>query len=96
MKEDKKKFEKHLDPPEIDKLEESLGHREELVDHYWGSINYVFSLIRASEVKAGLILSFYGILLNLIYRNLADVIAAADGGHLLIYLPLGLWVLCTA
>jgi len=96
MQEDKKKSEKHIDPPEIDKLEESLGHREELVDHYWGSINYVFSLIRASEVKAGLILSFYGILLNLIYRNLADVIAAADGGHLLIYLPLGLWVLCTA
>ena len=96
MQEDKKTSEEEIKSPVFEKPMESLGHREELVDHYWGSINYVFSLIRASEVKAGLILSFYGILLNLIYRNLADVIAAADGGHLLIYLPLGLWVLCTA
>ena len=85
---------KHLQ--EIEKQMEKLGHREELVDHYWGSINYVFSLIRASEVKAGLILSFYGILLNLIYRNIGDVIVAAEGGHMLIYLPLGLWIFCTA
>ena len=45
------------------------GHTEELVDHYWGSINYVSSLIRASEIKAGLILSFYGILFNIIYPS---------------------------
>ena len=71
------------------------GHREELVDHYWGSINYVFSLIKASEIKAGLILSFYGILLNLIYRNIGDVITAAEDGQILLYLPLGLWAFCT-
>ena len=70
------------------------GHREELVDHYWGSINYVFSLIKASEIKAGLILSFYGILLNLIYKNVGDVIAVADNGHQLLYVPLTLWAFC--
>ena len=71
------------------------GHREELVDHYWGSINYVFSLIKASEIKAGLILSFYGILLNLIYKNVSDVITVADDGHQLLYIPLVLWAGCT-
>ena len=71
------------------------GHREELVDHYWGSINYVFSLIKASEIKAGLILSFYGILLNLIYRNIGDVITEAENDHILLYIPISLWILCT-
>lgn len=71
------------------------GHREELVDHYWGSINYVFSLIKASEIKAGLILSFYGILLNLIYRNIGDVILEAENDHMLLYIPIGLWIFCT-
>ncbi|MGB5237448.1 MAG: Pycsar system effector family protein [Flavobacteriaceae bacterium] len=70
------------------------GHREELVDHYWGSINYVFSLIRASEIKAGLILSFYGILLNLIYQNVEMLLAEASD-RVLIYIPLALWVLST-
>ena len=28
-----------------------------LIDHYWGSINYVFELNKSSEIKAGLILS---------------------------------------
>ncbi|MEN8788713.1 MAG: Pycsar system effector family protein, partial [Flavobacteriaceae bacterium] len=67
---------------------------EELVDHYWGSINYVFSLIRASEIKAGLILSFYGILLNLIYQNV-DMLLDEAGRHGLIYVPLALWVIST-
>lgn len=95
MKEDKTEAIDPLTASENQKPTESLGHREELVDHYWGSINYVFSLIRASEIKAGLILSFYGILLNLIYQNIGMVIQEAEGGHLLIYLPFGLWVLCT-
>lgn len=72
------------------------GHREELVDHYWGSINYVFSLIKASEIKAGLILSFYGILLNLIYQNIAMVVSDILYDHMLLFIPLGLWMLCTA
>ena len=95
MKEDKKTSEEQTIAPIIKNQAESLGHREELVDHYWGSINYVFSLIRASEIKAGLILSFYGILLNLTYQNIGMVIKGAEGGHLMIYLPLGLWILCT-
>ena len=59
------------------------SHTEELVDHYWGSINYVFSLIKASEIKAGLILSFYGILLNVIYGNLEMVLQKDDNPWLL-------------
>ena len=37
-------FEKEL----IDELK-SKGHAEELVDHYWGTISYISSLIKASE-----------------------------------------------
>jgi len=70
------------------------SHTEELVDHYWGSINYIFSLIKASEIKAGLILSFYGILLNLIYQNVAMVLAEEGANGLLLTL-LGIWMLCT-
>ncbi len=70
------------------------GHTEELVDHYWGSINYVFSLIKASEIKAGLILSFYGILLNLIYQNIALILSDESSNTLLITL-LGVWIVCT-
>lgn len=70
-------------------------HTEELVDHYWGSINYVFSLIKASEIKAGLILSFYGILLNIIYQNIATVLQD-ESSNLAVFILLGTWVLCTA
>ncbi len=70
------------------------GHAEELVDHYWGSINYVSSLIRASEIKAGLILSFYGILLNFVYQNLELVIGHAETYQLL-YVLLALWFIFT-
>ena len=70
------------------------GHTEELVDHYWGSINYIFGLIRASEIKAGLILSFYGILLNFIHRNMEEV-AALGATYQFMYILLGLWVSAT-
>ncbi|WP_373518572.1 Pycsar system effector family protein [Pricia sp.] len=69
-------------------------HAEELVDHYWGSINYVFGLIKASELKAGLILSFYGILLNLIYQHLGTFFHTGSDQILLLIL-LGLWLVCT-
>ncbi len=71
------------------------GHREELVDHYWGSINYVSSLIRASEIKAGLILSFYGILFNIIYQNLELVMEQATD-YPILYVLLILWFIFTA
>ena len=70
------------------------GHAEELVDHYWGSINYVSSLIRASEIKAGLILSFYGILLNFVYQNLELVIGQA-ATYPVLYVLLALWFVFT-
>ncbi|WP_026809704.1 Pycsar system effector family protein [Arenibacter latericius] len=67
------------------------SHTEDLVDHYWGSINYVFSLIKASEVKAGLILSFYGILLNFLYKNISYLLlVAAD--YFVIYGLLAIWI----
>jgi hypothetical protein len=69
------------------------AHTEELVDHYWGSINYVFSLIKASEIKAGLILSFYGILLNLIYQNIA--LLFFDKSNIGLLIIVGLWIICT-
>lgn len=46
-------------------------HTDDLVDHYWYSINYISDLIKSSELKAGLILSFYGILINFIYNNVS-------------------------
>jgi len=70
------------------------SHTEELVDHYWGSINYVFSLIKATEIKAGLILSFYGILLNVIYGNIVTVLQKDDNTWLLYSLIIA-WVICT-
>jgi hypothetical protein len=74
--------------------QESRGHAEELVDHYWGSINYVFALIRASEIKAGLILSFYGILFNFTYTHVEEVILMASN-YFFLYVLLGLWFVST-
>jgi hypothetical protein len=70
------------------------GHAEDLVDHYWGSIGYVAGLIKASEIKAGLILSFYGILFNIIYKNLELVMDRAVDHHFL-YILLTLWFILT-
>ncbi len=78
---------------EIEAQIKKPSHTEELVDHYWGSINYVFGLIKASEIKAGLILSFYGILLNLIYQSLGMVLAPTPG-KIILYILLGLWFCC--
>lgn len=69
-------------------------HTDDLIDHYWGSITYVASLIKASELKAGLILSFFGILLNFIYQNI-DVIFAHFTNTIVIDVLLGLWFLST-
>lgn len=37
--------------------------------HYWGAMQYIVGLIKSSELKAGLILSFYGIIFNFVYQN---------------------------
>ncbi|WP_179345526.1 Pycsar system effector family protein [Winogradskyella ursingii] len=68
-------------------------HTDDLVDHYWGSINYVSSLIKASELKAGLILSFYGILLNFIYQGI-NMLLVSTSNETFLYILLGLWFFC--
>lgn len=69
-------------------------HTEDLVDHYWGSIGYVFGLMKASELKAGLILSFYGILLNLIYQHLG-MFYQTGSDKIILSILLGMWLICT-
>lgn len=71
------------------------AHTEELVDHYWGSIQYISSLIKASELKAGLILSFYGILLNFVFQSMSTLLLAVHNA-LLFYMLIGVWFCCTA
>ena len=69
-------------------------HTDDLVDHYWGTIGYLTSLIKASELKAGLILSFYGILLNFIYQgteNLSDKL----NDNTVLYILIAAWACCT-
>lgn len=65
-------------------------HTDDLIDHYWGSISYVSSLIKASEIKAGLILSFYGILLNFVFQNIGVVLAHFEDDTI-IYFLLAIW-----
>jgi hypothetical protein len=69
-------------------------HTDDLIDHYWGSISYVSSLIKASEIKAGLILSFYGILLNFSYKYI-EMILESTTDKVFIYVLLSAWFLCT-
>lgn len=71
------------------------SHTEELVDHYWGTINYLSSLIKASELKAGLILSFYGILLNFIYQGTMNLSSQLTDDTIL-YILIGAYALCTS
>ncbi len=70
-------------------------HTEELVDHYWGSMNHVNSLIKSSEIKAGLILSFYGILLNFIYDGGKTFLMGSEHDLFLYALITG-WFIATA
>lgn len=67
-------------------------HTDDLVDHYWGSISHIMGLIKSSELKAGLILSFYGILLNFMYQNVERAIDNLSN-ELFLFVLLGLWFL---
>ena len=51
-------------------------------------------IIRASEVKAGLILSFYGILFTFILGQF-ETILAEESTQIILYVLLVLWFLCT-
>jgi hypothetical protein len=68
-------------------------HTDDLVDHYWASISYLQDLIKSSELKAGLILSFYGILLNLLYQSKASI--AEIQLNIFAYGLIGLWAVCS-
>ena len=70
-------------------------HTDDLIDHYWGTISYLTSLIKASELKAGLILSFYGILLNFIYQGTENFSNDLTNDTIL-YILIGSWILCTS
>ncbi len=70
-------------------------HTDDLIDHYWGTISYLTSLIKASELKAGLILSFYGILLNFIYQGTENFSKDLTNDTFL-YILMGSWILCTS
>ncbi|GLR19128.1 Pycsar system effector family protein [Portibacter lacus] len=87
----------HINPE--DKLNELSikrdSHAEDMVDHYWGSINYITSLIKASELKAGLILSFYGILLNFIFKSV-ETLFAGKSIDVILYVLAGFWFCVTA
>jgi hypothetical protein len=75
-------------------ISKSSPHTEDLIDHYWGTIEYISSLIKASEIKAGLILSFYGILLNLIYQSFNSIYTLSTS-VIIFYIVGGAWVLVT-
>ncbi|MBQ0768298.1 MAG: ABC transporter ATP-binding protein [Bizionia sp.] len=79
----------------ISRKKKPKDHTEELVDHYWGTINYLTNLIKASEIKAGLILSFYGILLNFIYQGATNIANSLDKNTIL-YILISAWVFCTS
>jgi len=67
----------------------------DLVDHYWGAINNLNGLTRSSELKAGLILSFYGILLGIILDNVPKIASDMDG-NTLFYVITCVWIVCVA
>ncbi len=69
-------------------------HTDDLIDHYWGTLGYIVDMIRASEIKAGLILSFYGIILNLIFQSLSTV-TSYIGNDIIFFMIAGMWVICT-
>lgn len=68
-------------------------HTDDLIDHYWGSINYIADLIKAAEIKAGFILTFYGVLLNFVYSNSESVVQNI-GNHIGFYILSGIWFCC--
>ena len=90
----KKSENKIEDIPEIeDNKPHPIPRSSELIYHYWHTTKHVSALIRASEIKAGLILSFYGILLNFVHQSAGSVLDARQGDWIL-YTMIGIWF-CT-
>ncbi|MDT0558354.1 DUF5706 domain-containing protein [Ichthyenterobacterium sp. W332] len=80
--------------PTHKKDDTTIKKSTDLAFHYWGSINYFVRLIKSSELKAGLILSFYGIILNFVYKNV-ELTQEHFLGQVADYILLGSWLLCT-
>ncbi|MCI2229699.1 DUF5706 domain-containing protein [Polaribacter sp. MSW13] len=59
---------KNIKTKRIHSIEDLDG--KDLSFHYWGTMKYFIGLIKSSELKAGLILSFYGIIFNFVYQNI--------------------------
>ena len=57
-------------------------HADEKLEVYWETINYITGLNRSSEIKAGLIISFYGLLLGVVL----ELMTRAETGLRLNYL----------
>jgi len=62
------------------------------VDNYWYLINYLRDLIKASEIKAGLVLSFYGLLFNFFFQFSDHLFESADNDPV-VYGFMALWFL---
>lgn len=62
----------------------------DIVDNYWYLINYLRDLIKASEIKAGLVLSFYGLLINVFFQ-FSDYLIEVAATDPFIYIFMALW-----
>jgi len=87
-----KKFLDDMEP--IKNKEYRDAHLEDLIDHYWGSLSHISNLVKASEIKAGLILSFYGILLNFVYQSVTTWLDASISS-VLWYVLFSTWITTT-
>lgn len=84
-----------MEGPEETTLQNQPITNYDLLVNYWNTISQVTGLIKASELKAGLILSFYGILLNFVY-NTASTLLTTAGNHIILWIFIFLWSLSTA
>lgn len=66
----------------------------DLTFHYWGALEYLVGLIKSSELKAGLILSFFGIIFNFVYQNVESAKESLAQYNFL-YALLFLWLVST-
>ena len=66
----------------------------DLTFHYWGALEYLVGLIKSSELKAGLILSFFGIIFNFVYQNVESAKESLAQYNFL-YVLLFLWLVST-
>lgn len=59
-------------------------------ENYWYLINYLRDLIKASEIKAGLVLSFYGLLFNFFFQ-FSDALFTQAAEDWIVYIFMIFW-----